>query len=69
MPRRIIRQCSHPFTDECRFFGDLVNRVFFEDLFEGKENQRIFFYFEKTYVCKVDGKLGPYSSFRAASFF
>ena len=32
----IIRQYSHPFTDDFCRFGDLENRLSFEDLFENK---------------------------------
>lgn len=61
-----ICQYPHPFRDDLRVFDDFDDRLLFEELYK-----QYFYTFtsEETYDCVFDGRVGPYSNLRVASFF
>ena len=61
-----ICQYPHPFRDDLCFFDDFDDRLLFEELY--KQYFHIFLS-EETYDCVFDGRVGPYSNLRVASFF
>lgn len=62
-----ICQYPHPFRDDLCFFDDFDDRRSFEELYTN--TMYILDPIKSTYDDIFDGRVGPYSNFRVASFF